>query len=44
MNARCMRSPCPKYGGPNIAVWSELTRQAAAIHDTRGDRQEMLDF
>ncbi len=25
-----------------IAVWSELTRQAAAIHDTRGDRQGSL--
>ena len=24
-----------------IAVWTELTRQAAAIHDTRGDRQTL---
>ena len=27
-----------------IAVWSELTRQAAAIHDTRGDLQGSLEF
>ena len=27
-----------------IAVWSELTRQAAAIHDTRGDPQGTLDI
>ena len=27
-----------------IAVWSELTRQAAAIHDMRGDLQGALDF
>ena len=27
-----------------IAVWSELTRQAAAIHDTRGDLQGVLDI
>ena len=27
-----------------IAVWSELTRQAAAIQDTRGDLQGVLDF
>ena len=27
-----------------IAVWSELTRQAAALHDTRGDRQGALDL
>jgi hypothetical protein len=25
-----------------IAVWTELTRQAAAIHDTRGDLQGSL--
>ena len=27
-----------------ITVWSELTRQAATIHDTRGDEQGTLDF
>ena len=27
-----------------IAVWPELTRQAAAIQDTRGDRQVALDL
>ena len=27
-----------------IAVWSELTRQAAAIHGTRGDLQESLEL
>ena len=27
-----------------IAVWSELTRQAATIHDTRDDLQRPLDF
>ena len=27
-----------------IAVWPELTRQAAALHDTRGDRQSALDL
>ena len=27
-----------------IAVWPELTRQAAALHDTRGDRQGALDL
>jgi putative DNA methylase len=27
-----------------IAVWAELTRQAAAIHDTRGERQTKLDL
>lgn len=27
-----------------IAVWTELTRQAAAIHDTGGDRQIRLDL
>ncbi len=27
-----------------IADWTELTRQAAAIHDTSGDRQIRLDF
>ncbi len=27
-----------------IAVWSERTRQATAIHDTRGDLQGSLEF
>ena len=27
-----------------IAVWPELTRQATALHDTRGDRQGALDL
>ena len=27
-----------------IAIWPELTRQAATIHDTRGDRQVALDL
>ena len=27
-----------------IAVWTELTRQAAAIHDTGGNRQTRLDL
>ena len=27
-----------------IADWTELTRQAAAIHDTGGDRQIRLDI
>ena len=27
-----------------IAVWAELTRQAAAIHDVRGDLQHALDL
>ena len=27
-----------------IAVWSELTRQTAAIHDTRGDLQWSLEL
>lgn len=27
-----------------IAVWTELTRQAAALHDTGGDRQTRLDL
>ena len=27
-----------------IAVWPELTRQAAAIHDTRGNLQGSLEF
>lgn len=27
-----------------IAVWTELTRQAGAIHDTGGDRQTRLDI
>ena len=27
-----------------IADWTELTRQAAAIHDTSGERQAALDL
>ena len=27
-----------------IAVWAELTRQAAAMHDVRGDPQQALDL
>ena len=27
-----------------IADWTELTKAAAAIHDTRGDRQIRLDI
>ena len=27
-----------------IAVWTELTRQAATIHDTGGDRQTVMDL
>ncbi len=27
-----------------IAVWAELTRQAAAIHDVRDDQQQVLDL
>ena len=42
-NKRRNAAEAASYNGL-IAVWSELTRQAAAIHDTRGDLQEMLDF
>ena len=27
-----------------IAIWSELTRQAAALHDTRGDPRGSLEL
>ena len=27
-----------------IAVWAELTRQAAAVHDVRDDQQQVLDL
>ena len=42
-NKRRNAAEAASYNGL-IAVWSELTRQAAAIHDTRGDQQAMLDF
>ena len=42
-NKRRNAGEAASYNGL-IAVWSELTRQAAAIHDARGDLQEMLDF
>ena len=40
-NKRPNASEAASYNGL-IAVWSELTRQAAAIHDTRGDLQGSL--
>ena len=42
-NKRRNAAEAASYNGL-IAVWSELTRQAAAIHDARGDQQAMLDF
>ena len=42
-NKRRDASEAAAYNGL-IAVWAELTRQAAAIHDVRGDRQRILDF
>ena len=42
-NKRRNAAEAASYNGL-IAVWSELTRQAAAIQDTRGDQQAMLDF
>lgn len=42
-NKRRNAAEAASYNGL-IAVWPELTRQAAAIHDTRGDQQAMLDF
>ena len=42
-NKRRNAGEAASYNGL-IAVWSELTRQAAAIHDTRGDLQGLLDF
>ncbi|MCY4589644.1 MAG: hypothetical protein OXE86_03560 [Alphaproteobacteria bacterium] len=40
-NNRRDASEAASYNGL-IAVWSELTRQAATIHDTRGDLQGSL--
>ena len=42
-NKRRNAGEAASYNGL-IAVWSELTRQAAAIHDTRGDLQGLLEF
>ena len=42
-NKRRDASEAESYNGL-IAVWSELTRQAAAIHDTRGDLQGSLEL
>ena len=42
-NKRRNAGEAASYNGL-IAVWSELTRQAAAIHDTRGDLQGSLEF
>ena len=42
-NKRRDASDAASYNGL-IAVWSELTRQAAAIHDTRGDLQGSLEL
>ena len=42
-NKRRNAGEAASYNGL-IAVWSELTRQAAAIHDTRGDLQGALEF
>ena len=43
VNKRRNASEGASYNGL-ISVWSELTRQAAAIHDTRGDLQGSLDL
>ena len=43
VNKRRNAGEAASYNGL-IAVWSELTRQAAAIHDTRGDLQGSLDL
>ena len=43
VNKRRNAGEAASYNGL-IAVWSELTRQAAAIHDTRGDLQGSLEF
>ena len=43
VNKRRNAGEAASYNGL-IAVWSELTRQAAAIHDTRGDLQGTLEF
>ena len=42
-NKRRDASEAASYNGL-IAFWAELTRQAAAIHDVRGDRQRVLDY
>ena len=42
-NKRRDASEAASYNGL-IAVWSELIRQAAAIHDTRGDLQGSLEL
>ena len=42
-NKRRNAGEAASYNGL-IAVWSELTRQAAAIHDTRGDLQGTLEL
>ena len=43
VNKRRDAGEAASYNGL-IAVWSELTRQAAAIHDTRGDLQGSLEL
>lgn len=42
-NKRQNAGEAASYNGL-IAVWPELTRQAAAIHDTRGDLQLFMDI
>ena len=42
-NKRRNAGEASSYNGL-IAVWSDLTRQAAAIHDTRGDLQGSLEL
>ena len=42
-NKRRDASEAASYNGL-IAVWADLTRQAAAIHDVRGDGQGALNF
>ena len=42
-NKRRNAGEAASYNGL-IAVWSELTRQAAAIHDTRGDLQGSMEL
>ena len=42
-NKRRNAGEAASYNGL-IAVWSELTRQAAALHDTRGDQQGSLEL
>ncbi|MCY3981625.1 MAG: hypothetical protein OXF26_07800 [Alphaproteobacteria bacterium] len=42
-NKRRNATEAASYNGL-IAVWSELTRQAAAIHDTRADLQGSLEL